>query len=127
MAESKSNATSFKKGREKTGGRKAGVPNRTTTFLRDAIILAAEAVGSDGTGKDGVVGYLIFVASTNVTAFCSLLGRVLPLQPDSKEHMETRFAHLSDEELEAEFAPPWVTREYPYSRHPRGTTRRAQA
>ncbi len=61
-------------------GRKAGVPNKTTAALKDAILAAAVAVGYDGKGKDGLVGYLKLVASSDVKAFSGLLGKVLPLQ-----------------------------------------------
>lgn len=61
-------------------GRKAGVPNKTTGALKDAILLAAAEVGVDGAGKDGLTGYLRMVAKSDVKAFSSLLGRVLPLQ-----------------------------------------------
>jgi hypothetical protein len=61
-------------------GRKPGVPNKTTAALKDAILAAAVAVGYDGKGKDGLVGYLKLVASSDVKAFSGLLGKVLPLQ-----------------------------------------------
>jgi hypothetical protein len=84
----KSNQTSFRPRRKKTGGRKAGVRNKKTTVMMEAIISAAEAVGSDGAGKDGLVGYLTTVANKNVRAFCSLLGRVMPLQTEPEEKRE---------------------------------------
>lgn len=62
------------------GGRKPGVPNKSTQFLKDAILLAAERSGEDTQGKGGLVGYLYRVANEDVKAFSSLLGRVLPLQ-----------------------------------------------
>lgn len=65
--------------RSKTG-RKKGTPNKTTGALKEAILLAAKQVGADGKGKDGLVGYLRLVATSDVKAFASLLGRVLPLQ-----------------------------------------------
>lgn len=65
--------------RSKTG-RKAGTPNKTTALLKEAIILAAESVGQDGEGKDGLTGYLKHVAETDVKAFSGLLGKVLPMQ-----------------------------------------------
>lgn len=61
-------------------GRVAGVPNKTTRALKEAILLAAEQVGRDGRGKDGLVGYLRRVASTDLRAFSGLLAKVLPLQ-----------------------------------------------
>lgn len=61
-------------------GRVKGVPNKTTKALKEAIIMAAEQVGEDGKGKEGLVGYLKRVATEDVKAFASLLGRVLPLQ-----------------------------------------------
>lgn len=65
--------------RTKTGRRK-GTPNKTTAVLKDAILLAAEEVGSDGAGKDGLTGYLRHVAKEDVKAFAGLLGKVLPMQ-----------------------------------------------
>jgi hypothetical protein len=61
-------------------GRKKGTPNKTTALLKDAIIMAAEATGSDTKGKDGLVGYCKFLAQCEPKAFASLMGRVLPTQ-----------------------------------------------
>ena len=78
------NETSFKRGRKKTGGRKAGVRNKLTREMnelsRDMLDMtkkAAEAIGSDGAGKDGMVGYLQNIAIQHPPAFCRLLSRVL--------------------------------------------------
>jgi hypothetical protein len=49
-------------------------------MLKEAILMAAELSGRDGKGKEGLTGYLRKVADTDVKAFSSLLGRVLPLQ-----------------------------------------------
>ncbi len=59
--------------RSKTG-RKKGTPNKTTTLLKEAILMAAEAAG----GKEGVVGYLTHQAAANPASFLALLGKVLP-------------------------------------------------
>jgi len=59
-------------------GRTKGKPNKVTTLLKDAIILAAEAVGEDRKGKDGLVGYLKYLAKREPKAYASLLSRVLP-------------------------------------------------
>lgn len=57
-------------------GRPKGVPNRTTTLLKDAILQAATEAG----GPEGLVGYLKFAAADSPSAFMSLLGKVLPMQ-----------------------------------------------
>lgn len=64
----------------KSAGRPKGTPNKTTATLKEAILLAAEQVGFDGEGQGGLTGYLKHVAKTDVKAFASLLGKVLPLQ-----------------------------------------------
>jgi hypothetical protein len=61
-------------------GRPKGSPNKTTKILREAILEAAEQSGEDGQGRDGLVGYLRRVADTDIKAFSTLLGKVLPLQ-----------------------------------------------
>lgn len=61
-------------------GKPRGAKTKTTRVLREAIVLAAEQVGENGKGADGLVGYLRRVAVEDVKAFSGLLGRVLPLQ-----------------------------------------------
>lgn len=76
----------FIKGHKKFGtGRTKGTPNRSTRLLKEAIILAAEAVGQDGKGKDKLVGYLMWLAKTEPSTFGSLLGKLLPLQITGKD------------------------------------------
>jgi hypothetical protein len=60
------------KGAPKTGGRKKGTPNKVTADLKDAILGALEAEGGQA--------YLERVAKSDPRTFCSLLGRVLPMQ-----------------------------------------------
>lgn len=57
-------------------GRPKGVPNKTTTQLKEAILQAATEAGGD----EGLVGYLKFLAADSPSAFSSLLGKVLPMQ-----------------------------------------------
>jgi len=47
--------------------------------LRDAIILAAEEVGSDGNGEGGLMGYLKWLANDHPKYYVNLLARVVPL------------------------------------------------
>lgn len=61
-------------------GRRKGTPNKTTRALKEAIVLAAEKVGQDGKGQDGLTGYLVRLATDEPKAFAALLGKVLPLQ-----------------------------------------------
>ena len=60
------------------GGRRG--PNKTTTALKEAILLAAAEHGEDDEGTDGLKGYLRKIAREDVKAMSGLLGRVLPLQ-----------------------------------------------
>ncbi len=69
-----------KSGRVKYGGRKPGTPNKLTLELMDAVIKAAEEVGSDLHGRNGLVGYLMRVGQRDTKAFGSLLRAVLPLR-----------------------------------------------
>lgn len=61
-------------------GRAKGVPNKTTALLKEAILKAAEATGSDKAGKGGLVGYCTLLAKDEPKAFAQLLGKVLPMQ-----------------------------------------------
>lgn len=57
-------------------GRPKGLPNKTTTLLKDAILQAATKAG----GREGMIGYLTEQAQANPQSFLPLLGKVLPLQ-----------------------------------------------
>jgi len=57
-------------------GRKAGVPNKTTSLLKNAILMAAQAAG----GAKGIAGYFEAQAKKNPGPFMALLGKVSPLQ-----------------------------------------------
>ena len=61
-----------KPGAPKTGGRKAGTPNKVTAQVKEAILKAFDKVG----GTD----YLVKVAKTDPRTFCTLLGRILPAE-----------------------------------------------
>lgn len=79
-------------------GRPKGSPNKTTAVLKDAIIAAAEATGSDGSGKGKLTGYLTFLAKSEPKAFAGLLGKVLPMQVTGEDGGAViveihRFAH----------------------------------
>lgn len=84
---------------QRSGGRKRGVPNKVTTALKEAILLAAEQVGQDGEGKNGLAGYLSTIARTQPKVFVGLLSKLLPCQvndsparPTFRSHEEVRAA-----------------------------------
>ncbi len=89
--------------RRKHGGRKPGTPNKLTKELRDAVIEAAERVGSDLKGKDGLIGYLMRVGRKDPKAFGSLLRAVLPLKINLETEFKDETAFWTLEECEAEF------------------------
>lgn len=62
------------------GGRKPGAINKTTKLLREVILTGAEKAGSDGEGKDGLVGYLKWLSRAEPASYAMLLGKILPLQ-----------------------------------------------
>jgi hypothetical protein len=70
-------------------GRKAGVPNKTTALLKDAILKAAEGAG----GKAGLIGYLQQQAKRNPGLFMALLGKVLPLQVSGDPENPSALSH----------------------------------
>lgn len=82
-------------------GRPKGSANKTTALLKDAILMAAEEVGEDGAGKDGLVGYLRQVAKEDVKAFSGLLGKVLPLTINAQIDVEHSTKEQRDAATEA--------------------------
>lgn len=70
--------------RPKTGGRKAGTPNRTHALLKDAVLRAAEISGNkiDPSNKEhsGLVKYLVHQSMLQPAPFMQILAKVLPMQ-----------------------------------------------
>jgi hypothetical protein len=93
----------FKKGHEKLGGRSAGTRNRVTTELKVAIMTAAAMVGSDNRGKDGVEGYLAWLARKEPDVFGRLLGKLLPYQLTGKDGGPVQFEAKTKEEVVQRF------------------------
>ena len=44
------------------------------------MLLAAESVGENGEGKDGLIGYLRLAAIQEMSSYLSLMGKLLPYQ-----------------------------------------------
>jgi hypothetical protein len=61
-------------------GRRKGVPNIITREVKEAILAACKAVGSDGHGKDGLTGYMMFLAREYPPTMGMLLLAVMRTQ-----------------------------------------------
>lgn len=61
-------------------GRPKGSLNKTTVAIKEAVLAALDQAGG--------VDYLVEQASTNPTAFLTLVGKVLPLQVDANHQGE---------------------------------------
>ena len=119
----------FKKGRPRTGGRPRGGINRNSKLLKEALLLAgavtgdrfaereiiasskAEALNQDGERIAGeleelveehgaLVGYLSWLAEHHVSAYASLLGRVLPMQIKVDSHKEIVYKTVAEVQRE---------------------------
>ena len=55
-------------------GRPRG-PNRVHRTIREAVVLAAEELGSNGRGAGGLLGFLKMVARKDLRSFVGLLSR----------------------------------------------------
>jgi hypothetical protein len=77
-----------------------GSPNKTTVILKDAILSAAEQVGEDGKGRDGLVGYLRRIACTEPKSFAMLLGRLLLLQDTDQDDEPAEVRYQTVEEAQ---------------------------
>lgn len=56
----------------KTGGRTKGTPNKLTASVKEAI--------TEALARAGGVEYLLRIANEDPRAFCTLLGKVVPMQ-----------------------------------------------
>jgi len=61
-------------------GKPVGAVTRIHRDLKQAILDAAAAHGSDRHGAGGLAGYCFYLASQHPRAFSGLLGRLLPMQ-----------------------------------------------
>jgi hypothetical protein len=80
----------FKPGHVKYGGRPVGGANKIVRQLKEAVITAAELEGYNGEGQDKLIGFLRMVARRDLRSFCSLLGRVIPVQMQEEQTRDVR-------------------------------------
>ena len=116
----------FRKGDKRpiNAGRRSGSANKTTTLLKEAVLLAADLEGDvslqrlkgtalhgeseeEAAKRGGLIGYLRFLARKYPQAFATLLGKVLPLQVRVEARTETVYRTVSEirEELERRGIP----------------------
>lgn len=93
----------FQKGRAKTGGRKKGVPNKSTIGMlevRQAIWDKLARHGSDGKGKDGIDGTVDFIFAKERKIFVQGMFRMMPveLHANVRGTMVEITANLSEKE-----------------------------
>jgi hypothetical protein len=89
----------FTKGHKKRGGRKKGTPNRVNKDLLQAIVQAAEQVGSDGKGKGGVAGYMHRLADEKTGHFIPLLRQAVQKQAPAAKQPATAVVYRSEDEF----------------------------
>jgi hypothetical protein len=65
------------KGQPKLGGRKKGTPNKHTASIKAMIVQALDEVGG--------VSYLVNMAEEHPAVFCTLIGKVLPMNVTSED------------------------------------------
>src|SRR6187455_1109551 len=109
MVKPHKNPTSFAKGRRKTGGRKAGTLNKTTRSFKEAFIIAAENIGADGRGREGLAGFLEAVGRKDYKTFCSILVRLIPLQVTGRGGGPIQIVTRSIEEIEKDMRERGIT------------------
>jgi len=77
--------------------------------LRTLILDAAAAIGFDGNGREGLLGYLKYAASTYPKQYMALISKVMPLQVDSKSTINV-IEHVNIVSVPADrYMPPQST------------------
>ena len=71
-------------GNKRGRGRPPGAQNYYTRQVKEAILEAANQLGEDGEGYDGLVGYMRFLGRSEPKTFAMLLRAVMPTQVDIK-------------------------------------------
>jgi hypothetical protein len=71
------------KGKRPARGRAKGQPNYTTRLSREAITEALCAYGSDGRGKDGMVGFCLAAIRKDIRNGVTMLNMITPRHVDA--------------------------------------------
>ena len=94
----------YRKGRRKTGGRAPGTPNVMTREVKEAIIEGLSRIGSDGKGKDAIVGYVERIGRQDIKSGAMLLRAILPLQVNANVCTNNITRYETVEEIDADLA-----------------------
>lgn len=91
----------FQKGeaRPEGSGRKPGQKNKHGRLLKECLIIAAEMEGSDGQGKDGLVGALRRCYREEKREFMKLMGKLLPLQITGQDGSPMQIEHSTKDQI----------------------------
>ena len=100
--------TAFKPGNP---GRAKGSENKIPKLLKDLIMQAGELEGSDGEGKDGMLGLLRRLAKEDLRTYAMLLARIIPLQVEARTDMRVDVVYRSVEEVRAELEERGISME----------------
>ena len=73
--------------------------SRQAIDLQRVVIAAADAVGSDGHGQDGLDGYMMYLARKQPRVFGAAIVRALSLEVEMPKRYALDLTKLSDEEL----------------------------
>lgn len=73
----------FEKGHAKVGGRKKGVPNKSTVAVMEAVRRALDAAH-----KDGAEGYLLQLACDDPKTFMGAVNKLIPTAVETKVEVE---------------------------------------
>jgi hypothetical protein len=92
---SRSNKTTFQKGRKKTGGRRAGALNKNTVTVKDTIAMAAERIG----GVDRLVTWINESPENERLFWTQMYLRLLPLQINTKVERTDTVVYKTVEEF----------------------------
>jgi hypothetical protein len=97
------------KGEKHAGaGRPKGSKNKITLGLEEACLVALEAVGEDGKGKNGLTGYLFKVAMTRPDLIMRILGKLMLLEEKVAAKAEKKRTYTKEEPA---MAPEYETLE----------------
>lgn len=100
----KENPNLFKKG-DGRPRKPVGTVNRYTRVIKEALLVAAELEGSNGNGKDKLIGYMRRVARDDMRAFCMMLSRAMPLQVEQRTvEVKEQVVYKSVDEVKRELA-----------------------